>query len=190
MRILCYPNVAQILAFQLAEKVRRHIAGDPEIRRQLREQGMDRIDWVVSSAYAAITFGHEVAKALGAKFMFTEKDPTDSKGKKMIWQRITIPEGSTVFQAEELITTSGTFKEVRRAIQEGNSEHVNFVPIIGTLVHRPETLSVDYGGGLRVVALVEKEIHSYEPDPKKCRYCAVGSKRLRPKKNWKELTGK
>jgi len=173
LRILCYPNVAEILGFQLAQKMQPYL-----IR-------VGKVDWVVSSAYAAITFGHEVAKAVGAKFMFTEKDPSDPKGKKMLWQRITIPEGSVVLQVEELITTSGTFHEVRRAIQEGNSEAVNFVPVIGALVHRPETLSVKYGD-LKVVALIEREIKNWNPAD--CPLCRVGSPRLRPKKNWAQLT--
>ena len=77
LRILRYPNIAEILGLQLA--------------RLLRKSGIDRVDWVVSSSYAAITFGHEVAKALRAVFMLAEKDPSDPQGKKMVWCRMTIP---------------------------------------------------------------------------------------------------
>ena len=107
----------------------------------------------------------------------------------MLWQRMNIPAGAVVLQVEELITTSGTFKEVRRAIQEGNPEIVTFVPVIGALVHRPEKLPMEYGG-LKVIALIEREVHSFQPTPTECPFCGVGSKRLRPKKNWDELTGK
>lgn len=172
--VLRYPNITEILARQLA------------MRLQTEEIG--KVDWVVSSSYAAITFGYEVAKALRAIFMLVEKDPDDPKGKKMVWRRMTIPASAKVLQVEELITTSGTFQEVRRAIKEGNAiKPVYFTPIVGTLVHRPEKLPIEYDGR-RVVAVIEKAIRNF--DPKDCPYCAVGSPRYRPKMHWKELTGK
>jgi len=172
-RVLCYPNLNEILAHQLA--------------RVLRESGVGDVDWVVGSSYAAITFSYEVARALGAIHGFVEKDPTDPKGKRMIWRRVTIPAGAKVLQIEELVTTSGTVMEVHRAIEEGNGEKVNFLPIIGILVHRPPKLPVDYGDR-RIVTLVERVI--WAVDQEDCHLCKDGSSRYRPKTHWKELTGK
>lgn len=157
------------------------------LAQELKAQDLGRVDWVVGSAYAAITFSYEVAKSLGAVHGFVEKDPADPKGKRMVWQRMTIPEGSRVLQAEELITTAGTFLEVRRAIQEGNAEPVDFLPVVGALVHRPPKLPVDYGL-FKVFALLEIEIQAFKPE--ECPWCKSGSKALRPKTHWKELTGK
>ncbi len=177
--VLRYSNIAEILGRQLARRLIQNGWLSPR-----------KIDWVVSSAYAAITFGHEVAKGLNAIFMNTEKDPKDPK--KQIWQRMTIPAGAPVFQVEELITTSGTFQEVERAVNEGNKETVLFWSPVGALVHRPPKLPTvyegKYGRGRQVVALVEKEIRVYKPE--ECPYCAVGSPRYRPKTHWAELTGK
>ncbi len=176
MRVLCYPNLRRILAHQLV--------------RKLRSRGLtnDDVDWVIGSPYAAITFSGDVAYGfLEAIHGFTEKAPTPDNPKKMVWRRMAIPKGVNVLQIEELITTSGTFKEVQRAIVAGNSEPVNFLSAVGVLVHRPPKLPVDYGDR-RVVALVEKEVWAVEPED--CPLCAQGSKRLRPKANWKELTGK
>jgi len=165
--VLCYPNLCEILASQLAKKFNL------------------KVDWVVSAAYAGITFGHDVAKALGAKFGYTEKDPENPKGQ--IWKRFTIPKGSIVLQVEELITTSGTFKEVNRTIREADHQkEVEFLPLIGTLIHRPLKLPIEYDGR-KVIPLVEKEIWAVEPED--CPLCAKGSKPLRPKDNWAELTG-
>ena len=173
-RVLCYPNLSEIFARQLT--------------RRLRENGVEEVDWVVGSSYAAITFSYEVARAFGAIHGFVEKDPADpTKGKKMVWQRVKIPAGAKVLQVEELITTSGTMMEVRRAIKEGNEEEINFLPIIGTLVHRPPKLPVDYGDR-KVVALIERAIWAVNPD--KCPLCEAGSLRYRPKTNWAKLTGK
>ncbi len=180
MRVLCYPNLRRILAHQLV--------------RKLKDQGLtnDDVDWVIGSPYAAITFSGDVAYGfLKAIHGFTEKDPliipTDPKRKGMLWQRMTIPKGANVLQVEELITSSGTFKEVRRAVEKGNSDPVNFIPTVGVLVHRPSKLPADYGDR-KVVALVEKEVWAVEPS--ECSLCKAGSKRLKPKANWEELTGK
>jgi len=171
--VLRYPNIAEILGRQLGE---------------ISIEEIDHVDWVVSSSYAAITFGHEVAKALGAIFMLVEKDPNDPQGKKMLWRRMTVPAKARVLQVEELITTSGTFKEVRRAVEDGNSiKPVNFISSVGALIHRPPKLPIEYDGR-RVVAIIEKEIQVF--DPKDCPYCKVGSPRYRPKTHWAELTGK
>ncbi len=177
LRVLRYPNFCEILGFQLAKK----------IKEELKKLGIELIDWVIGSPYAAITFSYEVAKFFKAVHAFPEKDPLDPEGKRMVWRRMTIPKGAAVLQVEELITTSGTFQEVRRAIEKGNSEPVNFLPIVGVLIHRPSKIPIDYGER-KVVALIEKEIWAVEP--KDCPLCTKGSPRLRPKTHWKELTGK
>ncbi len=173
MRVLCNPKLCEILARQLV--------------RKLKEAGIEKVDWVIGSPYAAITFSHEVAKGFNAVHAFTEKDPSDRKGKKMIWRRMQIPKDAVVLQAEELITTSDTFREIRRAVEQGNYEPVNWLSTVGTLIHRPPKLPADYGD-ISVIALVHKEIWAVEPED--CPLCAKGSKPLRPKTHWKELTGK
>jgi len=104
----------------------------------------------------------------------------------MLWARMKIPAGAKALQIEELITTSGAMTEVRRAVEEGNGEPVNFLPIVGALVHRPPRLSADYGDR-KVIAVIEKEI--WAVDPKDCPLCKAGSPRYRPKTHWAELTG-
>lgn len=173
MRVLRNPKLCEIFAFQLA--------------RELKEAGIKKVDWVIGSPYAAITFSHEVAKAFSAIHAFPEKDPSDLTGKKMIWRRMQIPGNAIVLQVEELITTSGTFKEVRRAVEDGNNESVIWLPAVGTLVHRPPKLPVNYDG-IEIVSLIEKEVWAVEPS--ECPLCKIGSPRYRPKNNWDKLTGK
>jgi orotate phosphoribosyltransferase len=175
-RVLCYPNIAEILGFQTAW----------EVQVFMRDANIDKIDYVVAPPYAGMTFGHEVAKALGARFVFTEKDPSDPKGKKMLWQRMAMPEGSRVLQVDELITTTSTIKEVREAIEKANPEPVIFVPFVATLVYRPESLKIE--PEIEIISLIRQEIQNFEQS--NCPYCAAGSPRVRPKKNWAMLTGK
>jgi orotate phosphoribosyltransferase len=171
-RVLKYPALCEILAVQLA--------------RKLKASGI-RADWVIGSAYAAITFSYEVAKAMGAIHGAVEKDPSDPDQKRMLWRRITIPAGAKVLQAEELITTIGTTREVRRAVTEGNAEQVEFLPFVGTIIHRPARLPMVYEG-MEVVSLVERAV--WAVDPSECPLCKAGSKRVKPKTHWAELTGK
>lgn len=139
---------------------------------------------------AGITFGHDVARTLGASiFMFTEKDPDPDKKGAMLWKRMVIPEGATVLQVEELTTTAKTLNAVQSAVDTGNHPTpVNWLHWIGILVHRPPILPVARYSNRGVIPLIEQAI--WAVDPSKCSLCQSGSTRYRPKTHWKELTGK
>ncbi|MFC1622577.1 hypothetical protein ACFL1Y_01095 [Patescibacteria group bacterium] len=174
LRVLKYVNLSEILAHQLARKIRVAI-GYHQI-----------VNWVIASPMAGITFGHDVARALDANFfMFTEKDP---KHGGMLWKRMAIPEGDTVLQIEELVTTSETLNAVQEAVNVGNPNPVNWLPYIGVFVHRPPKLPVDQYGDRQVVSLIEKKV--WAVDPRECPLCKAGSVRYTPKTHWLELTGK
>jgi len=155
------------------------------LTKELSLVGITEVDWVVGSAYAAITLSYEVAKIFDAEHGFVEKDCENPR--RMVWHRFEIPNGSKVLQIEELISSGHTLLEVRRAVQEGNQNEVNFLPIVGTLIHRPTKLPVNYQG-LTVIALWEKEFWVVPPED--CLLCQAGSVRYRPKNHWRELTGK
>lgn len=169
--ILKYPYICEILGRELG--------------RLLKEYGVET-DWVISSPYSAITLGHEVAKELGAIFGHPIKDPFDPKQKRMLWRGKSIPAGSRVLQVEELITTMSTVREVRSAVEEVHKDvRLYWGEVVATLVHRPRCLPIIYRDRT-VIALLEKEMQNFEEN---CPYCAVESKKLRPRDNWTELTG-
>lgn len=170
-RVLCYPNLAEIMAVQL---VRNFSLPVP------------RVDAVIGSPYSAITFSYEVARYLGVPHFFTEKDPADPKGKAMVWKG-ELPGGSIVLQVEELITTLGTAMAVREAVISKNPDPVAFLNYIGTCVHRPDKLPADLARCV-VVSLVERQVSAWSPED--CPYCKVGSRRVRPRGNWAKLIGK
>ena len=172
--VLKYTNICKKLSEQLYYKV-------------LREVVLRNVNLVVGSPYSAITFSYQFAALSGKVHGFTEKDPSDPKGKKMVWKGGLIRAEEKVLQVEELITTSSTFFEVRRAMQQANPESINFLPFVACIVHRPQNLSVNYNG-IKIISLIEKEIWSVKPED--CPLCKAGSKRLRPRGNWAELTGK
>ncbi|MCK5022002.1 MAG: hypothetical protein KAR54_02025 [Candidatus Pacebacteria bacterium] len=174
LEVLKYSQFSNFLAQQLALLIRK-------------EFGNISIDWVIGSPMAGITFAHDVCRALGAKIsFFTEKDYTRSK--KMLWNRTVIPEGETVLQIEELITTAQTLDNVQEAIIEGNPHPINFLPFIGVLVHRPAKLPVPEYNGRKVISAIEKEI--WATNPEDCALCKQGSTPYRPKQNWSKLTSK
>jgi len=172
--VLQYINLSDILANQLTRRIRAVI-------------GDQKVDCVIGSPMAGITFSHDVARELGASMsMFTEKDP-EQKG-KMLWKRVAIPEGKTVLQIEELTTTSKTLNAVKQAVDVGNPTPVNWLPYVGIFVHRPPKLPVDSYGNRKVISLIETEVWAVLPE--KCPLCKAGSVRYRPKTHWKELIGK
>ncbi len=64
---------------------------------------------VASPAIGALTIGHEVARAAGARFIFTERDPA---GKMTLRRGFSVEPGETAIVIEDVVTTGGSTKEV------------------------------------------------------------------------------
>jgi len=66
-------------------------------------------DLVISPALGGLIIGHEIARALGVRFLFTERDAD----RRMSLRRgFTLTPGERVFVVEDVITTGGSTKEV------------------------------------------------------------------------------
>ncbi|MFH0859191.1 MAG: hypothetical protein V1868_01060 [Patescibacteria group bacterium] len=170
--VLKFTNLCEILAGQL-------IAA-------LGQRGiiMKQIDAVVSSSFAAITFGQEVARQLKTLFVFTEKVGGEQK-----WGgRFELPAGAKILQVEELITTTHTTRKVKKAVLDSNPQveflGINGKTVVVTIVYRPEDLSKE-DPEFEVIALIPKEIHIWDPD--KCPLCKKDSPALKPKPNWQRF---
>lgn len=153
------------------------------ISRRVRGVLASKIDWVVGSPYAAITFSYKLAEMLEAQHGFAEKNPlydgVPSQSPRFLWRRFEIPDGATVLQCEELVTTLGTALDVRKAIELENPHRVTFLPSIACGIYRPRKLPA---GQTDVIALAAIEIQSWEPE--ECPLCKHGSSALHPKKHW------
>jgi hypothetical protein len=173
LKALKYINLNEIFAFHLAAKIREEI-------------GNISVDWVIGSPMAGITFSYAVARHLGAGIhFFTEKDPESDGG--MLWKREVIPEGDSVLQIEELITTLKTTNNVQVAIDRDNPYPVNWLPAIGVYILRPEELPLTHCGDRKIVSIFEREVWSVDP---LCELCKKGSEPIRAKTNWAELTAR
>lgn len=166
-KVLCIPTINENLARSLTLKLEDCFEKDyPEC--------------IVSSSYAAITFGYEVARMIGAEHFFAEKNCSHG----FDFKRWTIPKNSIVLQIEELITSLNTARLVREAVERDNKYKLKFLPIIGTIVFRSPVLAENYFN-TKIVSLLQKEVWSVPQDL--CPLCKKGSKRYRPKENWGKL---
>lgn len=177
-----YFNYANVMRYP---KINRILAG--ELFSRLIEAGIkdNPPDYVIGSAYSAITLSYEVAHLLNAMHVFPKKSCASSEG--LVFKTWTIPSDANVLQIEET-TSLKTVAGVRRAVVCGNESTINFSPIVGTVVFRPRELRPEYTIGhqkIEVVSLITKEIPVIHQE--KCELCRAGSKRYTPKDNWNRL---
>jgi orotate phosphoribosyltransferase len=83
---------------------------------------------VVSPAVGGLIIGHEVARALGARFLFTERDPATSK---MILRRgFTVKPGETAVVIEDVVTTGGSTRDVIETLEAAGVKVLGAASII------------------------------------------------------------
>jgi len=152
------------------------IIGD-QLASILWEQYPHSPDWCVGAAYAGIDLNHEIARQLGARHAFTEKDEA---GKPSVWKRHVIPEGETVLITNELMTTpGGSTYETKLGVQDGNPvQPVSFVPFALLFVNRSSDEEC-LQDGTPVICLARYRMSIYDPGPDTCPYCRAGSQSLK-----------
>ena len=71
-------------------------------------------DLIAAPALGGLIVGHEVARALGVRFIFTERD---SSGKMTLRRGFSVTAGETAVVIEDVITTGGSTREVIELLQ-------------------------------------------------------------------------
>ena len=135
-------------------------------------------DWVIGSAFGAITLAHAIAFHLGARAGFTEKD---SDGMKLA--RFEIDPAETVLVVEDTISTGGSTKKTIEGIIASGVPEKQILPYIIALVNRSGSNEL---AAKKIRALLTPVIHAWTPS--ECPLCKAGSSFVRPKANWNELT--
>ena len=138
------------------------------LAEQIRGLVDGKIDLVASPALGGLIIGHEVARALGVRFLFTERDPSG----KMVFRRgFTIAPGETAVVIEDVITTGGSTADVIGALRSAGAH----VAAAGSIIDRS-------GGradvGTPRTALATLEVASF--DPAQCPLCAAGTPVVKP----------
>ena len=113
-----YLQCALVLQFpERAEAFGRAIA------EKFQGQG---IQLVASPAIGGIVIGHEVARALGARFVWTERDA----GQMTLRRGFTITPGEKTLIVEDVITTGGSTRETIEAVRRAGADVIGAASII------------------------------------------------------------
>jgi orotate phosphoribosyltransferase len=135
---------------------------------ELRKLTPEPVGLVVSPALGGLIVGHEVARALGARFIFTERD----ENKKMALRRgFTVAPGESAFVVEDVITTGGSTRDVVEVLRAAGARPL----AAGSIVDRSGGVA-DVGAPR--VALVTLQVVTY--DLAGCPLCAQGVPVVKP----------
>lgn len=114
---------------------------------------------VVSAAVGGIILGYEVARALGTKAVFVEKE----NGVPTLRRGFRVDSSDRVLVVEDVVTTGGSVKEVLDVVRKAGAHVVG----VGVIVQRAQA---DFG--VRTHALLDMPIVSY--DAAECPQCRRG----------------
>ncbi|MDE6398628.1 MAG: orotate phosphoribosyltransferase [Clostridiales bacterium] len=128
------------------------------LAEQLREF---KADTVVSPAVGGIIMGYEVARQLGVKNFFAEREG----GNMTLRRGFSLEKGARVIVVEDVVTTGGSVKEVVELCRNAGAE----VVAVASVVDRSGG-QVDFGVPYR--ALLSMEVKSYEAND--CPLCREG----------------
>jgi orotate phosphoribosyltransferase len=153
--VLAHPRHAETLGRALADGV-RELAG-PE-----------GVALVISPALGGLIIGHEVARALGVRFLFTERDAD----RKMSLRRgFTLSPGERVVVVEDVITTGGSTMEVIEIVRAAGA-----IPVAaGSIIDRSGG-AADLGIPRTALATLKVEAHQ----PNQCPMCQAGEPVVKP----------
>ena len=122
---------------------------------------------VLAPAIGGILVAHEVARALGLRALFTERE----NGVMMLRRGFTLEPGETCLVVEDVITTGGSTREVVECVERAGGRVVG----VGSLIDRS-------GGGATFaaprVALATVSAETYRPEA--CPLCATGGVAIKP----------
>jgi len=123
---------------------------------------------VAAPAIGGLIIGHEVARALGARFIFTERD---AAGKMTLRRGFSVEPGEIAVVVEDVVTTGGSTREVVEILQQVGARVIG----AGSIIDRS-------GGAAEVgvprVALKTLQVEAYPPDD--CPLCRAGEPVIKP----------
>jgi orotate phosphoribosyltransferase len=148
--VLQHPEAATLLGARLAE----HFSGIP-------------VDLVVGPALGGVLVAQEVARALGTRALFTERE----QGRMCLRRGFYVEPGERALVVEDVVTTGGSTREVIEALTAAGAQVVG----VGALIDR-HAGSLDFTVPFH--ALLRLEIAAYEPGS--CPLCQSGSTPVKP----------
>ncbi|HSK64855.1 MAG TPA: orotate phosphoribosyltransferase [Pyrinomonadaceae bacterium] len=125
------------------------------------------IQLVAAPAIGGLVIGHEVARALGARFIWTERDG----GEMTLRRGFTVSPGERTLVIEDVITTGGSTRETIEALKSAGADVVAAASII-------DRSGGDVEVGVPRVALVTLRVKSVAPEI--CDACKMGEPAVKP----------
>lgn len=134
--VLQHTKIAEQLCASLAQRV-----------------NASEIDSVISPALGGIIVGQEVARALGKRHIFAEKE----EGKLVLRRGFTIKPGEKFLVAEDVVTQGGRVKETIDIVQKLGGK----VVAVAVLVDRSNGAA---SFGIPFHALIQMKVETFQPD--------------------------
>lgn len=139
-----------------------------EFGRDIAEQFQtEAIQSVASPAIGGLIIGHEVARALGARFIWTEREA----GKMVLRRGFSVSPGERILVVEDVVTTGGSTRETVAALQANGANVVGAASIIDRSSGKAEV-------GVPRIALATLKVASV--DPADCEACRRGELAIKP----------
>lgn len=148
--VLKNPATAAILGAALAEKF-KHMS----------------IDTVASPALGGLIIGHEVARAIGVDFIFTERE----NGAMTLRRGFEVKKGGKILVIEDVLTTGGSTLEVIAALEEKGA----IAAAAGAIVNRS---GKEVALSCPFQSLLKLDIRTYSPED--CPLCKAGDPLKKP----------
>lgn len=120
------------------------------------------IELIVSPAMGGVIIGHEVAKALGVDFIFTERD---ENGDMIIKRNFNIEKGTKIAIIEDVITTGKSTKEVIELVEKNHG----IIYSLGCIVNRGNIEKIK-DVGVKYLLSINPQIYK----PEECPMCKNG----------------
>jgi orotate phosphoribosyltransferase len=127
----------------------------------------EQIETVASPAIGGIVIGYEVARQLGVRFMWTERE----QGRMILRRGFSVSMGERVLVVEDVITTGSSTRETIEALREAGAEVVAAASIIDRSGGKAEV-------GAPRVSLATLEVLAV--DPSVCELCKTDLPAVKP----------
>ncbi|MFH1282118.1 MAG: orotate phosphoribosyltransferase [bacterium] len=147
--VLQYPDIAKNIAEDLAQKI------------------LIDVEVVVSPAMGGIIIGHEVARALNTRAIFTEREDGEMK----LRRGFSLKKGERALVVEDVLTTGKSSREVIKVVQEAGAQVVGLASVVNRSVGNVNFAVPTY-------SLVELPLAIY--DSANCPLCKQGLNLIKP----------
>ncbi len=152
-RLLARPELASKLGGALAETI-----------------GPRSADFVIAPALGGMLVAHEVARALGVRALFAERDP--ASGSLTLRRGFAIEPGETAVVVEDVVTTGRSLRETAEVVEARGGKVIATGALVDRGGRRRGTVDAPF------FALARLDFPTYEPAD--CPLCRAGSTAIKP----------